>query len=293
LRGALWMLLSAVTFTAMTTLVKFLGQDYPPTLQAFYRQAAGLFILAPWILRDPKGAFATTRPGLLIFRSSAGSLALILQFYAFQMLPLAEANALSFTRALWLVPLAAVLLKEAVGPRRVGAAVVGFAGVLVMMGHGARGMAIGAPQLAMLASSLLFAFTVTGLKTLTRDHAPSTLLYWSASLGFLFTLPTAVMDWRWPHPTDLMLLCLMGVIATVNQVTYIKGMQAADAAVMAPIDYTRLVFAAAVGYFLFSEVPDTSTLLGAAIVVASTLYITWREHMIAARAVRGLTTAIP
>ncbi|HWA60140.1 MAG TPA: DMT family transporter [Caulobacteraceae bacterium] len=277
IQGALWMLLSAVTFTAMTTLIKFLGKDYPPGLQAFYRQAAGLVILLPWILRHPGAAFATTRPGILIFRSAAGTIGMLLQFYAFQKMPLADANALSFTRTLWLVPLAAFMLREHVGPPRIAAALVGFSGVLLMVrpsGHGGLGL----PQLAMLASSLLFAFTVTGMKALTRDHPPSTLLYWSATLGVVFALPLGLMAWRWPTPTDFVLLCLMGAIATVNQACYIKGMQLGDAAAMAPMDYTRLVFSAVVGFLMFQEVPGVLTLAGALVVVASTLYITWREH---------------
>ncbi len=284
LRGALWMLGSAITFTAMTTLIKLLGQDYPAPLQAFYRQGAGLLVLAPWILRHPVRAFATTRPGILIFRAGAGTIGLILQFYAFQKMPLAEANALSFTRTLWLVPLAAFMLSEKMGPHRIGAAVVGFLGVLVMLHPGMTGGIIGVPQLCMLAAALLFSFTVTGLKALTKDHLPSTLLYWSAALGFVFSLPLAFLSWRWLTPGDLTLLILMGVIATVNQACYIKGMQAADAGAMAPIDYSRLIFSAAAGYFLFHEVPGGLTLIGAAIVIASTLYITWREHDIVRRA---------
>ena len=278
LRGAMWMVLSAVTFTAMTTLIKLLGKDYPAPLQAFYRQAAGLAVLAPWILRHPVRAFATTRPGILIFRSAAGTIGMLLQFYAFQKMPLADANALSFTRTLWLIPLAAFMLRERIGAHRLGAAVVGFLGVMLMLytpGHG--GFGVGVPQLCMLAAALLFAFTVTGMKALTRDHPPSTLLYWSAALGFVFALPLALLSWRWPTPGDLALLCLMGVIATVNQACYIKGMQAADAAAMAPIDYSRLIFSAIAGFFLFGEVPKGLTLAGAAIVIASTLYITLRE----------------
>jgi drug/metabolite transporter (DMT)-like permease len=284
LRGALWMLGSAVTFTAMTTLIKFLGADYPASLQAFYRQAAGLLVLAPWILRHPTRAFATTRPGILIFRSGAGTIGMILQFYAFQKMPLAEANALSFTRTLWLVPMAAFMLHERMGANRIGAAIVGFLGVLLMLVPGGGAAGIGVPQACMLASSLLFAFTVTGMKALTRDHPPGALLNWSAALGLIFVLPLALLAWRWPSPRDLALLCLMGAIATVNQACYIKGMQAADAAAMAPIDYTRLVFSVAAGFFLFGEVPKGATLVGAGIVIASTLYITWREGEIVRRA---------
>lgn len=276
-RGALWMLASAVTFTAMTTLIKFLGSDYPASLQTFYRQAAGLLILLPWILRNPVMAFATTRPWILIFRSAAGTVGMILSFYAFQTMPLADANALSFTRTLWLVPLAAFMLREKVGVHRIVAAVAGFAGVMLMIHPDASG-GLGLPQIAMLSASALFALTVTGMKSLTRDHAPSTLLYWSATLGVVLAIPGALLTWRWPTPTDLALLGGMGVIATLNQACYIKGMQLGDAAAMAPIDYTRLVFSAIVGFLMFHETPGLMTLAGAAVVVASTLYITWREH---------------
>lgn len=281
MRGALWMLLSAVAFTAMTTLVKFLGADYAAPLQAFYRQAASFVVLLPLILRNPRAAFTTRRPGILIFRSVAGAVGLILSFYAFQTMPLAEANALSFTRALWLVPLATLFLREPIGPHRWGASIVGFIGVMVMLHPSGGGHWAGAPQLAMLVSAFLFALTVTGMKSLSRDHSPETLLYWSAALGFVLVIPGAFWTWKTPGPRDLALLSLIGVIATVSQYSYIKSMASADATAMAPIEYTRLIFAALTGYFLFREIPDPLALAGAAIVIGSTLYITWREYMLA------------
>ena len=285
-RGAAWMLLSAVLFTAMAVLIKFLGHGYPAALQTFYRQAAGFVILLPLIVRRP-GVFQTTRPGILLFRATAGTIGLILSFYAFAAMPLAQANALSFTRTLWLVPLAAFVVREHVGLPRVAAALVGFVGVLVMIGPElAHGLQIGWPAAAMLASSFLFALTVTGMKVMTRDHSPSTLLVWSAALGALFALPGAFFAWRWPTPVDLGLLTAMGAIGTLNQYCYVKGMSIGDAGAMAPIDYTRLVFAALAGFVLFGEVPTVWTAIGAAVVVASTLYITWREQR-AARLARA------
>ncbi|MEO8113117.1 MAG: DMT family transporter [Phenylobacterium sp.] len=282
--GALWMLASALLFTVMMTLIKYLGGDYSAALQTFYRQLAGSVVLLPLILKHRGAAFATTRPGILLFRSSAGTIGLILSFYAFQKLPLADANALSFTRTLWLVPLAAFVLREKVGPLRIAAALVGFAGVLLMVRPGsADGFAMGLPALAMLASSLLFALTVTGMKVMTRDHSPTVLLVWAVTLGLVFSLPGALITWRWPTPLDLGLLCLMGVIGTATQACYIKGMQIGDAAAMAPVDYSRLVFTVAAGFFLFHEVPSLWTLAGASVVVASTLFITWREQQHARR----------
>ena len=151
-----------------------------------------------------------------------------------------------------------------------------------MIRPGAGGeFALGLPALAMLAASFLFALTITGMKVMTRDHSPTVLLVWAATLGLVLAIPGAFLTWRWPEPLDLGLLCLMGVMGTITQACYIKGMQLGDAAAMAPIDYTRLIFSAAAGFFLFSEIPTIWTLTGAAIVVASTLFITIREQQLA------------
>jgi drug/metabolite transporter (DMT)-like permease len=132
--------------------------------------------------------------------------------------------------------------------------------------------------MAALASAAMFAMTITGMKVMTRDHSPFTLLVWSAVLGLVFSIPPAAFVWRWPEPVDLMLLAAMGVVGTITQGCYIKGMQIGDAGAMAPIDYSRLVFTAVVGFLIFSEIPTWPTIIGAAIVVASTLFITFREQ---------------
>lgn len=276
MRGAVWMLISAMGFTVMTMLIKYLGDEYDPALQAFYRQAAGLLVLLPLMIRDPVGSFRTTRMGILLFRSAVGVVGMIMSFYAYQKMPLADANALSFTRTLWLVPLAALVLHEKVGPVRIAATLVGFAGALVMIRPtGAETFTM--PALAALGSAFLFALTITGMKIMTRDHSSTVLVMWAAVLGLIFTLPPALFVWRWPSPDDLFLLCLMGVLGTITQWSYIKGMAEGDAAAMAPIDYTRLIFAVVLGYLLFSEIPNALTMVGAAIIIASTLYITIRE----------------
>jgi drug/metabolite transporter (DMT)-like permease len=272
------MLASAITFTVMTMLIKLLGADYPAALQTFYRQLAGFVVMLPMILGDPRAAFRTTRPGVLLFRALAGTLGMILGFYAYQYMPLADANALSFTRTLWVVPLAAIILKEHVGPRRVVATTIGFLGTLLMLQPtGADGAYVSLPALAALSSAFLIAMTVTSMKFMTRDHTTLTLMSWSAALGLILSVPPALFVWRWPSFPDLLLLAAMGVLGTITQACYIKGMSEGDAIVMAPLDYTRLVFAVVFGYLWFREVPNSLTLLGAGIIIASTLYITVRE----------------
>lgn len=270
------MLASAITFTLMTTLIKYLGEDYPASLQTFYRSAATFVVLIPVIIRDPAGAFRTTRPGILLFRSAVGTASTIFAFYAYQKMPLADANALSFTRALWLVPLAVFVLGEKVGPRRIAATVVGFCGVLLMLQPGS-GVGLTLPAFAALASSLMFAMTITGMKVMTRDHSTTTLLVWAGTLGVIMSFPPALFVWRWPTLVDLLLLSTMGVLGMITQACYIKGMALGDAAAMAPIDYTRLVFAIALGYALFGDIPNAVTMMGASVVIGSTLYITFRE----------------
>jgi len=288
-QGALWMLASAVSFTVMASLVKLLGADYPAPLQAFYRQFGGFLVVLPLILKNPRGAYTSARPAVLIYRALVGTVGMILMFYAYQKLPLADANALSFTRVLWMVPLAVFVLRETVGPVRIGAAIVGFGGVLLMLqslaaqGHGALGL----PQIAALASALLFATTVTGMKSLMRDHAPIVVVAWGATLGLILTIPMAIYAWRWPTMVDLGLLLAMGAMGTITQSLMVKGLQIGEAAAISPVDYTRIVFAMAVGFLVFHEVPSLMTLVGAAIVVASTLFLTWREQRIAKAKVAG------
>jgi drug/metabolite transporter (DMT)-like permease len=279
-RGALWMLASAAAFTIATTLIKFLGSDYGPALQTFYRQLAGLIVLLPFIIRDPRGSFHTSRPGILIFRALAGTIGMVAAFYAYQKMPLAEANALSFTRNLWLVPLAVFVLGEKVGPVRIGATLVGFLGVLLMLQPSAAS-GFGLPAICALVSALLFAFTVTGMKVMTRDHSTMVLVVWSSALGLVLSIPLALLEWKWPEPLDLLLLFLMGALSLGTQTFYIRGMALGDAAAMAPLDYTRLIFAVLIGLVFFAEVPNGIAMTGAAIVIGATLYITIREARLA------------
>lgn len=274
------MLASAVVFTSMTALVKLLGADYSASLQTFYRQAAGLVAFAPVILLQGRRVFATTRPISMILRSAGAVAAINLSFFSYQRLELADANALSFTRTLWIALLAVLFLRERLGPLRIGAVAAGFLGVVIIAGP-LSGEVDPVGLAAALGAALLLAITLTGMKFMSRDHSTSTLIAWSAGLGFLFSIPGAALDWVVPSGPDLGLLALMGVLGLAAQYFYFRGMQLGDASAMTPIDYTRLIFAAGWGWLLFRDVPSLSTVVGAGIIIVSTLALVWHEARLA------------
>lgn len=259
-------------------LVKFMGAGYPPQMQVFIRQLVGLLVILPFILRDPVAAFATKRLGLFVMRGVATSLSLTLAFASYQQLPLAEANALSFTRTLWMVPLAIVMLGERVGLVRFLATLVGFAGVLlVLRPSGTQGMAL-VPALYGLAAAMLLAFSVTGIKALSRSHGQLQLLSWAGAFGVMFTLPAAIPVWRLPSFHDGFLLAIMGAAGAASQFCYIRGLAMGDATVLAPIDYSRIVMVSLIGLVFFNEVPPATTWLGVAVIVGAAVLITWHSQ---------------
>ena len=279
LQGAIWVLLSGVTFVAMTTLVKHLSGDYPSHVQNFYRQTGSLIVAVPFMLRSPRSVLFVPRSTMpaLFLRALLATIGMILLLYTYEAMPMAEANALSFTRPLWVVLLAALFLREMIGPSQIVAVALGFVGVVIIMRPWGAELAIGWPHLAALGSALCLAGTITGVKSLTRNLSASSILVWSSIIGEILALPFALADWRWPSAGDMIPLFLIGLLSAANQLLFIKGMAVGEAAILAPIDYSRLVLSVIAGLLVFGEWPDTFTWLGAGVIVTSTLYITVRE----------------
>lgn len=270
LKGAMWMLASGLTYSGAMALVKLLGTEYSSATQNFTRQCVALIVLSPLILRNPRDAFTLHRPWLMLLRCAATSLSIILAFNSFHALGLAEANSLSFTRALFLVPLAAFLLGERIDRHKLAATLIGFGGVLVILSPGSSASLIGWPAAQGLLAALLVSWSVVSVKTMTRDHSALCLLTWSALLGALFTAPFAAMD----GAGDLALLALMGLLGVVTQFCYIRGMSLGEATLMAPIDYVRIVFTTLLGYLMFADLPQPATYMGTALIIAAAIYVT-------------------
>lgn len=272
--GALWMLASAFFFTIEASLIKFLGHGYPPTVILFWRQLISTILLLPLILKNYPVVFRTTSPRLMLFRSVAGVGGLLLGIVAYSNLPLADANAISFTRALWMTILAAIFLNENLGTRKVIATIIGFIGVLVILQPGAEDAPLGWGHWAAVGAAFLTALTILSVKMISRNHSVLTLTVYASILGLVFSAPLASLDWVPPQPSDALALVGVGAVGLLTLLCYTKGMQIGEASVMAPIDYNRLVFAGLVGLLVFGESLRYTTIIGAAIIIGAALFLT-------------------
>ena len=271
--GALWMLASVVSFTVEAALIKSAGMSFTPLQILFWRQAVAVALLAPLVLRAPRATLATSQPGTIIFRSVIGVLGIVMSITAISLLPLADATTLSFTRVLWIALIAALVMKEAMGPRRVLAVLLGFVGVAALMKPGADGFDVGWPHLIALGAALFAALSILSVKRLTRDHSVLTITAYGAGLGLILSLPFVVTDFRWPESHRLPVLLGLGAAGLCTLVCYTRGMQLGEAVVMAPIDYLRLVLAAGVGLMIFGEPLTLWLAVGAGFIVISNLLL--------------------
>jgi drug/metabolite transporter (DMT)-like permease len=282
-RAALWLLASATMFTFTGVLVKTLGQTLHPFEISFFRGLVALAVILPIFSRTGgiRAGMRTQIPLLQITRGVVGSVAMFLGFYAIVALPLAEAQAISFSRNLFLVPLAAFILSEAVGPRRAIAACVGFVGVLIMlrpnMGAGDAGMLLSLGAAAALGHAFLVALATVLVNIASRYDGSVTLMFYTNTVSVtLIAIPTFFV-WQTPNMSELMMLVAMGILATASHNCFIRAFALGEASVIAPVDYSRLIFAALAGFVVFSTVPDIYTIIGALIIVASSFYILRRE----------------
>lgn len=276
--AVLWMLASGALFTAHVALGKFLSNNYEPGLLAFFRSIIALVWVAPFLMRMKLSQFKTDHMGLIITRSLFGTAGFLLAFYSYSAefgIPLSQFNAISFSRSLFIVILAATLLKETVGPRRWIATAIGFIGVIVMV-RPSSGIELG--SVLALGSALCFGGAIILVKTLSRFHSPLVLLTYANLLSAVLTLPVAIVQWKTPDNfQDISLIALMALAGVLAQSCYITGMSKGDASFLSTIDYLRLPMTAMVDWLIFQEFPGPLIWLGAAIIVGSTLYITIRE----------------
>jgi drug/metabolite transporter (DMT)-like permease len=284
-RGALWMIASGIGFTFMAIAIKLLGDRLDSFQIAFFRCLIGFIAILPLVGAYGSDVLQTRSLKIHALRGLFGLIAMFASYYAIARIPLASYTALSFTKPLFSTILAVIVLHEIVRWRRWSATAVGFIGVLVMVRPGAE--TFNAAALFALADSLSIAFLVTLIKRLPPGETPLGMMFYFGVFSTIAALPPALFVWQWPTAEEWALLVVIGILGALSQSFWIRAYRAGEASLVAPFDYLRLLFAGIAGYLAFAETVDLWTLLGAAIIVISTVYIARRE----ARVARAATAA--
>ena len=254
------MLGSALGFVVMAVLAKGLSGQTSVAMLIFWRSLAGVAATLPFALFAGVAVWKTARPGKLFLRSSYGTIGFFAGFYALVHLPLADSQALSFSRTLFMTVLAVVILKEKVAWRRWSAVGIGFIGILLMTKPGT---SMDLASLAAIVSALAFAFALITVKDLSRDHSPLTLVIYGNIFTTLAGLPFLLLDPHLPDAATIGLLLAMGVSGVIAQSCYVRGLSVGETSLMGIIDYIRLPLVAVAGFWFFDEVPDTLAMVGA------------------------------
>lgn len=270
--------LSSFCFAVETAMVKALT-GAPLATVVFFRALGQVLWMVPMLLREGRGLFATRQPALQWLRGALSVASWWLFYYGFSHLPLATATVLSFTSVLFTTALAGPILGEAVRWRRWSATLLGFAGVLVVLRPDT--LPVGWPVIASLASALLGAGIVLTTRHLAKTERSATIMAYIGVVAFLGSAPFALPGLGWTGWKDAALLVGMAVLGPIAMTIWIQSLRLADASIVGPVTYLRLVFAGAAGIWLFGEAPTLSLLAGSLLIVASALYITRREALVA------------
>jgi drug/metabolite transporter (DMT)-like permease len=275
MRGSILFILSVALFSVMMTAIKEIGTGLPLTQVLLIRQVILTLILLPLLLGDLPTALRTDHLGKHIVRGLFCLGSQYTYFLALLYLPLADMTALGFSQVIFMTIAAVVILKEKVGWRRWLATLVGFLGVLIMLRP--TGEAMNAYALVAVLSALLLCGVTISIRLMAQTESTETvMLYQSFVLCAAYAVP-AFHWWQWPSQKEWLLLAVIGMVGTLGQYLFTLAFRIAEAAALAPLEFTRLLIAIVVGYFIFSEVPDLSTMLGAMIVMGSTIYTVRRN----------------
>lgn len=275
-RGIIYVLLSVFIFGGINAMVKWVAALYPITEIVFFRC---VFSMIPtFVLVAMHGGFSnlrTHRLGEHFARAIMQFMSMLCIFTAYRIMPLADAVAISFASPLFLTVLSIPLLGERVGPHRWGAVLVGFAGVMLMVQPGP-GMLEGGAVFA-IASAFIGASVTVALRRMSLTESSTTLLFYQIMLNTALSAMLLPLGWVTPTLFDAALMGMIGIMSGVGQYWWMVAFRHAPASVAAPFNYTSIIWAAFFGYLVWGDVPGPALIGGALIVVASGMYILYRE----------------
>jgi drug/metabolite transporter (DMT)-like permease len=289
-------LVSALLFAAMSALVRDLGQVAPIGQMVFFRSAFAILpVVIIYALRgELMTAMHTSRPLGQLGRGLLSVCGMFSNFAALVRLPLADVTAISFASPLITVALAALILKERVRIYRWSAVVVGFIGVIVMLipnfgvGHyaaiGVASATIG--SLYAVGSCICNAGTVIQTRRLTQSETTSSIVFYFSLVCAIAGALTLPFDWYTPTLPQLCGLIALGVLGGLAHILLTESYRYAQASVVAPFDYTSMLWALLLGYWLFGELPDTLVYIGGSIVAGAGLFVIFRERQLGLKRTR-------
>lgn len=283
-RGVLWMVGQAVSFSAMVACVRYLSSDIGAAEIVFFRSFFGLLLQLPWLLGGGWRHLAPPGLRLIVLRSFLLYGGSFVWFIGLGMMTISDAVALQFTLPLFAVIGAGLILRESVGPRRAVATLAGFAGALIIIRPGFQEVSLGA--LVVLCSAALYAGVHLLTKPLSGTVSGSVLIFYGNLICLPLALAFAAPDWVTPSTGHWPYLLAIGLFGTVAHVFMTRAYRLADASIIAPVDFSKMLFTALLGWVLFNESSDALTWVGAAVIFASTTTITRYESRRAGKAVK-------
>jgi drug/metabolite transporter (DMT)-like permease len=276
LRGMLWMILAGLVFTFLNTIMRVVSQHIPPFETQFLRYFCGLLVMLPIVLRAGAAAYSPKGLSGQLWRGVVHTSGLLLWFIALPHIGLADMTALGFTSPIFIMLGATFILKERMRADRMIAAAIGFTGVLVVLLPNLSG-AGGIYNLAMLASSPLFAASFLITKALTKRDRPEVIVVWQSITVSLFSLPFALIDWTWPGPMEWLAFAICGLLGSTGHYCMTRALRTTDISATQSVKFLDLIWNATAGYLVFADTPTQTTLLGGLVIFAATTWIARRE----------------
>ncbi len=280
-------LVAIFLFSTMAAIIKFISDDVPAGQAVFFRSFFAIPVILLWLAQrgQLRSGLVAKRPMGHVWRGLIGTTAMGLTFTGLGLLPLPEVTAIGFAAPIFTVILAAVLLGERIRMIRVGAVAVGLVGVLIILSP-RLGTAmtlqdtatIGA--LCILIATLMRSLVQIHIRQLVQtEHTAAIVFYFSAtaSLLALLSLP---FGWVMPDGQTLALLVCAGLIGGVAQILVTSSYRYGSASMLAPYDYSSMLFAIVIGYVWFGELPTVVMLAGASLVIGAGVLVIWREHQL-------------
>ena len=276
MRGILLMCVSTVFFSAMHVLVRYVARDVPPMQVAFLRNFFGFIVFVPLLMSNGLAFLRTKRIGLHAVRGVINAIAMLMFFTALALTPVARATALSFSAPLFTAILSVIFLGERFRIRRWMAIILGLAGTLIILRPGMIPVDLG-PVLVVTAA-MLWAVTMIIIKVLSRTESSLAITAYMNIFLSLFSLGPALWVWVTPAPEMWVWLMAIGILGTIAQIALSQALKETEPTAVLPFDFLKLVWTALLGMWVFGEIPDIYTWIGATVVFASGFFIAWREH---------------